>query len=109
MDYARTHRSQFMWPWETEPHSIAHGILDDETYDWAAVVEGMLLSDGHAVVVDEPALKAANALARDATSVNVDHTGSAGLAGLLQLVTRADRPSPDERVAIMFSGVRRMA
>ena len=36
----RRHRAEFMWPWETEPHSVAHGILDDETYDWLAVVRG---------------------------------------------------------------------
>jgi threonine synthase len=108
MRFARTHRSQFMWPWESEPRSAARGILDDETYDWAAVVEGMLLSGGHPIVVDEPTLEAANALARDATSVNVDHTGSAGLAGLLQLMQGPDPPSPDERVAVIFSGVRRV-
>ena len=49
----RGHRSEFMWPWETEPHSVAHGILDDETYDWLAVVEGMLATGGTPVVVDE--------------------------------------------------------
>jgi threonine synthase len=107
LQFARTHRSQFMWPWETEPRSIAHGILDDETYDWAAVVEGMLLTGGHPIVVDERSLAAANALAREATDVNVDHTGSAGLAGLLQLVEGPNRPSPDERIAVIFSGVRR--
>ena len=107
MRFARTHRSQFMWPWETEPHSIARGILDDETYDWAAVVEGMLLTGGHPLVVDERALEAANRLAREATGVNVDHTGSAGLAGLLQLMEGPERPSPDERIAVIFSGVRR--
>jgi hypothetical protein len=26
-------RQRFMFPWD-QPHSIAHGILDDETYDW---------------------------------------------------------------------------
>jgi threonine synthase len=96
-----------MWPWESEPNSIAHGILDDETYDWAAVTEGMLLSDGHPIVVDEPTLEAANALARDVTSVNVDHTGSAGLAGLLELMAGPNPPSPNERIAVIFSGVRR--
>ena len=37
----------------TEPHSVAHGILDDETYDWLAVVEGMLATGGTPVVVGE--------------------------------------------------------
>ncbi|HCP61206.1 MAG TPA: hypothetical protein DIU14_01865, partial [Actinobacteria bacterium] len=40
--HAATHRSEFMWAWEDEPESVAHGILDDETYDWMAVVTGML-------------------------------------------------------------------
>ena len=53
LSYAATHRSAFMWPWEEEPHSVAHGILDDETYDWLAVVEGMLRTGGSPVVVGE--------------------------------------------------------
>ena len=44
--FASRHRSAFMWPWEEEPRSVAHGILDDETYDWLAVVEGMLATGG---------------------------------------------------------------
>ena len=74
-----------MWPWEEEPRSIAHGILDDETYDWLAVVRGMLETGGSPVVVDEPTLEEANELAREATGIDVDHTGSSGLAGLLHL------------------------
>jgi threonine synthase len=107
--YARMHRSHFMWPWETEPRSVAGGILDDETYDWAAVVEGMVRSGGYPVVVDEATLEEANALARDATGIDVDHTGSAGLAGLLALTRSLDRPRPTERIAILFTGVRRSA
>ena len=42
-----------MWPWETVPHSLAHGILDDETYDWVALVDAMLATGGQAIVVDE--------------------------------------------------------
>lgn len=104
--YAATHRSEFMWPWEQEPHSVAHGILDDETYDWLAVVKGMLETGGAAVVVSEPALEEANARGREATGINVDHTGSAGLAGLMALRTSADIGS-DENVAVIFSGARR--
>ncbi len=55
LGYAASHRSEFMWPWESEPHSVAHGILDDETYDWLAVVEGMLATGGAPVVVGETA------------------------------------------------------
>ncbi len=104
--YAVTHRRSFMWPWEAEPRSIARGILDDETYDWYAVVTGMLKTGGRPVVVDEATLVEAHALARSATGIDVDHTGAAGLAGLLQL-RRDDAIAPHERVAIVFSGVTR--
>jgi threonine dehydratase len=106
MAYARGHRSAFMWPWEEEPKSLATGILDDETYDWAAVVGGMLATDGSPVVVSEVLLEEANDLAREATGIDVDHTGSSGLAGLLALA-RDGRIGPDERVAVLFTGARR--
>jgi threonine synthase len=99
------HRSAFMWPWETEPVSLAHGILDDETYDWLAVVRAMLLTGGRSVVVDEAAIEAANRLAPD-LGIPADHTGTAGLAGLMTL-ERDGLVGPDETVALIFSGVRR--
>ncbi len=104
--YAATHRSQFMWPWEEEPKSIAHGILDDETYDWLAVLRGMATTGGTPVLVSEETLKEANALAQAATGIGVDHTGSAGLAGLLHL-HREGGIGPNERVAVLFTGVKR--
>jgi threonine synthase len=100
------HRSAYMWPWETEPVSIAHGILDDETYDWLAVVRAMLLTGGRSVVVDEVTLEEANALALPELGIDADHTGTAGLAGLISL-TRDGLVQPDETVAVIFSGVRR--
>jgi threonine synthase len=106
MQYARAHRSSFMQPWEKTPRSIAHGILDDETYDWAVVVEGMLKSGGWPLVVSEDRLVEANRIAREATDIDVDHTGSAGLAGLMKAIALDDR-LPLERVAVIFSGVRR--
>ena len=106
--FASHHRSAFMWPWEEEPRSIAHGILDDETYDWLAVVEGMLATGGHPLVVDEETLEQANALARGATGIGVDHTGSAGLAGLLEL-RATGQVADDEHVAVLFTGVVRTA
>jgi threonine synthase len=106
--WARHHRGHFMWPWETEPRSIAGGILDDETYDWAVVVEGMLRSGGYPVVVGEDQLIAANQLARTTTRVNVDHTGSAGLAGLLEVVALEPHVI-NEKAAVIFSGVSRPA
>ncbi|MDQ7848945.1 MAG: pyridoxal-phosphate dependent enzyme [Armatimonadota bacterium] len=106
LNYAVTHRSQFMWPWEAEPRSVAGGIIDDETYDWAAVVRGMVVSGGYPLAVSEEELLEAHALARSATGIAVDPTGSAGLAGLLQLV-RGGQVDPQERVAVLFTGVQR--
>ena len=106
--YAATHRSRFMWPWEQVPSSIAHGILDDETYDWLAVVEGMLATGGRPVVASEDLLARANALAQLTTEIDVDPTGSAGLAGLVAL-RQAGEVSDDERVAVLFTGAARTA
>jgi len=106
LEHATQHRSAFMWPWEETPRSIAHGILDDETYDWLAVVKGMLASRGVPVVVDEETLREANALAGETPGVDACHTGTAGLAGLLQL-RRDGVIGPAERVGVIFSGARR--
>jgi threonine synthase len=99
-------RSRYMWPWETEPVSVAHGILDDEAYDWLAVVRAMLVSGGRAVVVDEPDLVEANELACAATGIDADETGTAGVAGLVALA-RGGLVAPDASVAVILSGVRR--
>jgi threonine synthase len=108
MRYLATHRSEFMWPWESEPRSVAHGILDDETYDWLAVVAGMADTGGRPLVVDEATLIEANDLAGSATGIDADHTGTAGLAGLIDLVRRGD-VREDETVAVIFTGIRRAA
>jgi threonine synthase len=105
---ARRHRSEFMWAWEQEPRSLATGILDDETYDWAAVLEGMVRTGGVPVVVDEATIAEANERARASTGIDVDHTGSAGLAGLIALRRQGDADA-GERVAVLFTGVRREA
>jgi threonine synthase len=104
--YAAHHRGDYMWPWETVPHSIAHGILDDETYDWLAVAGAMLATGGQAAVAGEDELAAANKLAVDLTGIPVDATGSSGLAGALQLRSLG-AIGPDDRVAVLFTGVRR--
>ena len=106
LDHAARHRSAYMWPWESVPRSVAHGILDDETYDWLAVTEAMLRTGGHPVVVEEGDLVAANDLARRTTGIDVDATGSAGLAGLLHL-QYLGAIARDERVAVLFTGARR--
>lgn len=106
MRYAIAHRNDFMWPWETVPSSVAHGILDDETYDWAAVVRGMLLSGGYPLVVSEEQLIRANRLAVESTGIPVDPTGSSGLAGVLELVEH-DCVDPGETLAVLFTGRKR--
>jgi threonine synthase len=103
---AATHRSAFMWPWEAVPQSVATGILDDETYDWLAVLRGMAASGGSSVVVDETTLRQANQWARESTGIAVSHTGAAGLAGLLQL-RREGVIAAGARVGVLFSGVQR--
>jgi threonine synthase len=104
--HAASHRSEFMWPWESPPESIARGILDDETYDWLAVVTAMLESGGSPVVVSEDTLAEAHALARSATGTRVCPTGSAGLAGLIELSRRGALPR-GETAAVLFTGVER--
>jgi len=104
--YASAHRSEFMWPWPEEPQSIAEGILDDETYDWLAVVRGMAESDGVPVVADEATLREARDLACTHTGIPVSHTGAAGLAGVIRL-QRDGVINAGERVAVIFSGVER--
>lgn len=102
---AATHRSSFMWPWESEPRSIATGILDDETYDWLVVVGAMLMTGGRPVLVSEERLAEAQRLGRNA-GYRADPTGTAGLAGLLDLRAAGDI-GPDERVAVLLTGVSR--
>ncbi len=104
--HARAHRSHYMWPWQAPPRSIASGIVDDETYDWAAVLRGVAASGGSTVVVDEETLLAANRLLRETTGLAVSHTGSAGLAGVLAL-RRQGSIRPGDRVALLATGVQR--
>jgi threonine dehydratase len=102
MAWARAHKGEVMWPWEAEPYSLAHGILDDETYDWAVIVEGMLATGGSPVVVDEGTVRRAKALA----GPRVSFTGAAGLAGLLALADRGEL-AEGEQHAVIFSGLAR--
>lgn len=99
------HRSDYMWPWETEPHSVATGILDDETYDWGAVVGAMLRTGGRPVVASEEHLVQAHGLGRRA-GYSVSPTGTAGLGGVLELLD-AGAIGTDERVVVLFTGVSR--
>lgn len=101
---AAAHWGECMWPWESVGATAADGIVDDETYDWLPVLAAMADSNGSPVVVDEPTVLRANELGCRATGIDASHTGTAGLAGLLAL---GEQVRPDERVAVIFSGVRR--
>lgn len=94
-------RSQFMWPWETTPVSLAHGILDDETYDWWAIAEGMRASGGSALVVDETQVSTAYRLGNLHANIRASATGTSGLAGVIA------RPDAGKEIAVIFSGVER--
>ncbi len=96
--------SQCMWPWETTPSSIADGILDDETYDWIGACNAMADSGGYPVVASEAQVHESFELAHRVTNVDVSPTGAAGLAGLLAM---RQEIADDERVIVIFSGVRR--
>jgi threonine synthase len=93
-----------MWPWDPLAPSCATGILDDETYDWAAVVEAVLSSGGSFVQVDEAGLQRANGLVADGLGIEADETGTAGVAGYVQeLPELADGTT----AAALLTGVRR--
>jgi threonine synthase len=95
---AARHRSRFMWPWESTPSSVAHGILDDETYDWWEVTKGMRATGGSPLVVQEDALMRAHVLAQTHTKIKASATGTAGLAGLTTTTLR------QASTAVVFSG-----
>jgi threonine dehydratase len=94
--------SELMTPWP-DPHSLADGILDDETYDWLGVFDAIGTSGDAPIVAAEADIIAAHELSRSG-GFDVSPTGSAGLAGLLAIV---DTIGPTERVAVVMSGVAR--
>ncbi len=102
---AARNRSAYMNPWPSEPHSVAHGILDDETYDWLALVRGMAATGGDALVANEDCLREANRIGRESTGIDVSHTGSAGLAGLMD--TFRGKRDAGLKAAVLFTGEER--
>jgi len=106
MEEALDHQDRFMWPWETVGHSIASGILDDVTYDWATVVEPMLRTMGWPVVASETTIHHAHDLGRTMTGIDASATGTAGLAGLLDDET-IGAIGPDDHVVVLFTGIQR--
>ena len=101
---AAAHWGECMVPWSSTPTSFADGILDDETYDWVSVCRAMRASGGSPVIASEQHVREAYALAHRTTDIDVSPTGASGLAGLL---AARERVSNDERVAVVFSGIRR--
>ena len=100
---------RYMRAWEREPVSYASGILDDITYDWVDIVEGMLASGGWPLVASEEDLRRAHQLAHRHTDIDVCPTGASGLGGLLSLTTASGDSgsavvSPGERIAVLFTG-----
>jgi len=84
---ASMNRGEYMYPW-SNPASIAHGLLDDETYDWVELVKGMESTDGDSILVDEDTIIKAYFHAKNKYKINACHTGSVGLAGLLSTISR---------------------
>lgn len=97
---------RYMWPWVPVGESAATGILDDVTYDWKTVVGPMIETGGWPVVVGEAAIAEANRVGREHTGIDVDATGTAGLAGLLDPVNARSIES-DDQVVMLFTGRRR--
>jgi len=77
-------QSRYMFPWD-HPSSVAHGILDDITYDWVELVRAMEATEGDAITVTEDDIIRANQVAKSELKVNACLTGSVGLAGLLSM------------------------
>jgi threonine synthase len=101
---AREDPEHFMWAWEEVGTTAASGIVDDVTYDWLPIMEAMLRSSGRAEVVNEKMILRANQLARAHTGIDVSHTGSAGLAGLLD-PTMIESLYRGQHLVVLFTGV----
>jgi len=99
----------FMWPWDgAAPRSLAHGILDDFTYDWYHLLEALLRTGGRVEVLREETIRYAHATAKRHTGIPVCPTGAAGLAGLIQL-TDTGVIDPGGSAALFFTGFDRAA
>jgi threonine synthase len=108
--YAVTHRSQFMTVWEDEPTSIATGILDDETYDWFALVRTMIATGGWPVVATERQFERALSIACPEADgeqcCNTDYTGASSLAGAIALA-ESGLLAQSERISALITGIKR--
>ena len=93
-----------MWPWDGgTPHSLAHGILDDLTYDWYYLLRAVLRSGGRAEILAEDTIRASYVKAQSHTGIPVCPTGASGLAGLIQL-TDSGAIDRRESAGLFFTG-----
>ncbi|MBK8257406.1 MAG: pyridoxal-phosphate dependent enzyme [Polyangiaceae bacterium] len=99
-------RRRFFPPWPTPKSSAAHGILDDETYDIVAILKALVESGGSPVVCPEQHVLQAQSLGQSHTGIQVDATGTSGLAGLLTWGQVAP-PLSSEKVLVLFTGAQR--
>lgn len=106
LDAAAHRRALLFQPWPDPQPSVAHGILDDDTYDGLSLLRSTVLSGGSPVTVDELTLSEAAAQMRERAGIDVDETGAAGYAGLLQW-ERSHGPLHGERVLVLATGHRR--
>ncbi len=98
------HAGRFMWAWDgSAPHSLAHGILDDVTYDWYYLLRAVLRSGGRAEILAEDTIRAAYEMAHSHTGIPVCPTGASGLAGLMQL-TDSGAIDRGESTGLFFTG-----
>lgn len=96
-----------MWAWDgPAPQSLAHGILDDETYDWFDLFRAVLMTGGKAEILTEETIRTAHEAAHAHTHMTPCATGSSGLAGLIQLRASGDI-DPAENVGLFFTGLER--
>jgi len=98
----------YMWPWHDPPKSIAHGILDDETYDFRDCVEAMINTGGVALGVSETAIEQARAATEREANIGtpISYTGAAGLAGLLT-AAELGIVKRGESAVVLLTGARR--
>ena len=103
VDAPELHWAELMQPWES-PHSLADGILDDETYDWISIGRAIERSSGRSVVAAESEIVHAHKLV-NTSGPPTSATGTAGVAGALgesAAGTLDDRP-----IVVLLSGAAR--
>lgn len=103
---AATARDKYMWPWDN-PKSVAHGILDDETYDWVALCDGMQRTGGGPLSVHDEAIVEAHSYAKESLGVTTCHTGAAGLAALMLRHQATPPPAGSAPDVVILSGLDR--